>query len=481
MLGVQMSGTSMASPHMTGVMALVKQTHPGLSSAELKSLVMSTAKTLVDTKKEVYPLSRQGAGRVQVLKAIDATVVTLPASLSLGEITIDSRKTMRRNLVVKNLSANAQTFDVALESNPALTMSGPTTLSLAAGESKTVSFSFVVDTANLKDTSTELDGMIRLMVGGAETSRIPVIGIANKVSNIEVESLVVHSTGATDAQGAAVDLALKNTSSHAGDVYLFNLLGEGARKEDPFHDPFMERGCNLQQAGYRVIDRNGVKVLQFAVKLFEPMTTWDNCEVSILIDSDHDGIPDQELVGAKQDHLKGLTKTEYASILLDAAKARALRKQFELDTLAKKENVAESYVSAVVDLNAMIAPNVSTIAIVEAPVSALALRGSGELAVRILTSYQELNAVQPDDYLVKDKSQWTSVNVGAEGAAFFGMPEKLSIAAGGSQTVSLSKGAGAENLLVLAPMNAPLFGGLARDRQSIVAQPTYGVDVAKAK
>lgn len=123
----------------------------------------------------------------------------------------------------------------------------------------------------------------------------------------------------------------------------------------------------------------------------------------------------------------------------------------------------------------MFAPNVSTIAIVEAPVSELKLRSTGELAVRILTSYQELNAVQPDDYLEKDKSKWTPVSVSAEGSSFFGMPEKITVPAGGSQTVSISKGAGAESLLVLAPMNAPLFGGLAKDRQSTVAQPTYKV------
>jgi hypothetical protein len=320
--------------------------------------------------------------------------------------------------------------------------------------------------------------MIRLNIAGAEIARVPVIGVANKVSDIQVDSLVVHSTGAVDAQGAAVDLTLKNASSHAGDVYLFNLVGEGTRKEDPFHDPFMERGCNLQQAGYRVINRGGVAILQFAAKLFEPMTTWDNCEVSILIDSDKDGVADQELVGAKQDHLKGLSKPEYASILLDAHKARAIRKQFELDTQAKKENIAESYVDAVVDLNAMFAPNVSTIAIVEAPISALKVRPSGELSVRIVASYQELNAVTPDDFLSKE---WSSISVAQEGAAYVGMPEKVSLEAGKSQTVELTKGAGAGNLLVLAPMNAPLFGGLARDRQSIVAVPVFKIDFASAQ
>ena len=205
------------------------------------------------------------------------------------------------------------------------------------------------------------------------------------------------------------------------------------------------------------------------------MSVWDNCEVSVLIDSDRDGIPDQELVGTKQDHLKGLTESKFGSILLDAPKARAIRKQFELDTQAKKKDATESYTTAVVDVGPMFAPMISTVAIIEAPVADLKLRSTGELGVRVMTSYQELSAVEPDDYLSKD---WMSVNVGSQGAAYFGMPEKISLAAGESQTVSISKGAGQESLMILAPTNAPVIGGLAADRQSIIAQPTYQVDFA---
>jgi minor extracellular serine protease Vpr len=475
--GVQLSGTSMAAPHMTGVMTLLKQAHPTLNSAELKSLAMSTAKTMVDAKKKVYPLSRQGAGRIQVVKALDAQVISLPASVSLGEVTIESRKQIRRELTFKNITSSDQSFDIGFESSQGLRMAGATSLALKAGESKTLTLNFFVDTSTLNQTTTELDGMIKLLNQGAEVSRVPVIAIANKVSGVDVTSLIVHSTSSLDSQGAAVDLTLKNSGVQPGDAYLFNLLGEGVRKEDSHHDPYMDRGCNLQQAGYRVIERNGAQILQFAVKLFEPMTTWDNCEVSIMIDSDRDGIADQELVGTKQDHLKGLSKPEFASLLLDATKARGLRKQFEIETQAGKKDVTENYTAAVVDAGPMFAPNFSTVAIIEAPVGDLKLRGSGELAVRILTSYQELSAVEPDDYLSKDKSLWTQVSVAPQGAAFTNLPEKTTLTAGGSQTISIVKGAGKERLLVLAPTNAPVIGGLANDQQSVIANPIYQVDL----
>lgn len=475
--GVEMSGTSMAAPHMAGVMALLKQTHPTLSARELKSLAMSTAKTMVDPKKEVYPLSRQGAGRIQVMKALEAKVVTYPQAVSLGEVTLASKKQMRREVSFKNITTETLKYDLSLEGGVGLRLSGATALELAPGESKTLSFNFVLDGSQLAKTSNELNGFIKLKQGDTEVGLVPVIAIANKVSQIESASFVVRSTSDLDSQGASVDLTLQNKGVNSGDVYLFNLLGEGARKEDPVNDAFLERGCDLQEAGYRVIQKEGEAVLQFAVKLYEPLTTWDNCEVSILIDSDKDGVADQELVGAKQDHLQGLTEDAFASILLDAPKAREIRKKFELDTVAKVKDITENYTPAVVALSEMAAPNSSTIAIIEAPVSKLKLVGTGDLSIRLATSFQELSSVEPDDYLVKDPKVWLPVSVKTEGASYVQLPEKLTLAAGETKTISFAKGAGGESLLVLSPMNAPVVGGLRKDFQSSILKPNFEVDL----
>ncbi len=474
---VQMSGTSMAAPHMAGVMALLKQAHPTLTAAELKSLAMSTAKTMITEKKEVYPLSRQGAGRVQIVKALDAKLITSPQALSLGEVTIESRKLLRKTLSVKNITATEQTLELKLDSAPGLKMSGPASVTLAAGETKSIALEFTIETAMLPKTSTELDGLVLLQQGGQEIARVPVLAIAEKVSRVTPGKLLVHSTSEFDAQGAAVDLALSNPGVNAGEALLFNHIASGARKEDKHHDPNQERGCDLQEAGYRVIQKNGVPTLQIAAKLFEPMTTWDNCEISVLIDADKDGVPEQELVGTKQDHLKGLSATTFASLLLDATKARELRRQFELDTQAKKEDVKEDYTPAVLAIEEMFAPQFTTIAVVEAPIASLQLRGSGEIAVRIATSYQELNAIEPDDFLSKDPSDWTGLSVGARGAAYGDLPEKVALAGGETKTVSFTRGAGSEKLLVLVPTNAPVIGGLKTDKQSVILKPTYRVEL----
>ncbi|WP_431992045.1 S8 family peptidase [Streptomyces albogriseolus] len=72
------SGTSMATPHVAGAAALLKQQHPEWKYAELKGALTAS------TKDGKYTPFEQGSGRVQVDKAIAQTVIAEPVSLSFG-------------------------------------------------------------------------------------------------------------------------------------------------------------------------------------------------------------------------------------------------------------------------------------------------------------------------------------------------------------------------------------------------------------
>jgi subtilisin family serine protease len=70
-----MSGTSMASPHAAGAAALLKALHPGWSPDEIKSALMTTAKTQglrdSDGQRKTGPFDR-GAGRIDLAAAAKA-------------------------------------------------------------------------------------------------------------------------------------------------------------------------------------------------------------------------------------------------------------------------------------------------------------------------------------------------------------------------------------------------------------------------
>ncbi len=92
----QMSGTSMAAPHVAGVAALLKQLRPDWNAEEIKSLMMNTTTTIEDLEGKVYPLSRQGAGRVQVDVAAETTSVAYPQAISLGYMPIEDETTKQK-------------------------------------------------------------------------------------------------------------------------------------------------------------------------------------------------------------------------------------------------------------------------------------------------------------------------------------------------------------------------------------------------
>ena len=92
------SGTSMATPHVAGSAALLKQFHPDWTPAQVKSALMSTATENVWTNTNQTVLAGvldRGAGRIDLTKAgTPGLTLDLP-SLSAGEISPGQARTSR--------------------------------------------------------------------------------------------------------------------------------------------------------------------------------------------------------------------------------------------------------------------------------------------------------------------------------------------------------------------------------------------------
>ncbi|WP_373999345.1 S8 family serine peptidase [Bdellovibrio bacteriovorus] len=470
--GVANSGTSMAAPHVAGVMALLKQKFNTLTPAELKSVLLGHGKVISDANKKVYTVSRQGAGRVQVAESLKAQVISIPATVSLGITDVEKQKTLSRQITLKNISDSVLTLTPEWSGSAALKLNAPA-VTLAAGESKTITVTAKIIGSLMQNQTDELDGFLKFKTSETVALKLPTLAVVRQISQVSAKALTVHATSAADAAGSVATLEIQNKGVNTGYAYLFNLLGSDSRKKDPKPDLAHNRNCDMQSAGYRIIEKDGVKKLQVAIKLFEGMTTWNTCEVNVQIDADGDGVTDQELAGLPAEDVPGLTGEQFATLLLDGAQARELRKKFETDFAANPEKAKEDYSSAVLDQQAMYVFDNSTLAIIEADVSALALAETGELNIKVSTTHQDNGVIEYDDYLENQDTKWQKVSVNSLAQAYAELPEEIELADGTSQSLSLVKGYGAESLVLYAPQNRAVRDTVLEDSQSQVVPVTY--------
>ncbi len=153
------SGTSMASPHITGTMALLRQLHPDWSVEELKALVMNYALHDLTLFPNATPPrfgpSRIGAGRVDPPSAALGSVIAMNAddagvvSVTFEPQTVgDTTQTKKIRLVNKGLTP--QTFDLAFDN---VVDSPGVVFSLPGGNSVTVPAADTVE-LNVQMTAT---------------------------------------------------------------------------------------------------------------------------------------------------------------------------------------------------------------------------------------------------------------------------------------------------------------------------------------
>jgi subtilisin family serine protease len=100
--GVSMGGTSMASPHVAGIAALLREVHPEWTVAEIKAALTNTASGVVrnaDGLREA-PM-RVGAGRVDGLAALSADVLAL-GDASFGTVEVSAPLSTSRTIRLLN-------------------------------------------------------------------------------------------------------------------------------------------------------------------------------------------------------------------------------------------------------------------------------------------------------------------------------------------------------------------------------------------
>jgi hypothetical protein len=334
------------------------------------------------------------------------------------------------------------------------------------------------------------------MKDGQEVYRVPVLAVAHRLSNIEVQSFSVQSSE-LDAEGSAATLTLTNRGKNAGDVEIFNFIGKDGRK--PVAGPSQNADCDLQAAGYRIVrkanDKNVMtEYLQMAIKTYKPMTTWNNCDVSVLVDHDGDDEIDIEVLGAHNKIIPGERSEEFSTTTLDFKKIKALRKEFEARIESVKAELKddpkklieqlrqlkdeEKYDSAYIDRGPLVVYNNSSVMVLETELKHVRGGSKASVAVKILTSSNESSALVLDDHLIDDRQQSgegqaLSLMMDLADQVALSLPEKLTLAGGKTESLELTMGRASGSLLVLLPQNRKSVSDYYSDLQAVVVAPQF--------
>ncbi|GHS85404.1 peptidase S8 [Actinomycetota bacterium] len=224
-----LSGTSMSSPHVAGIAALVRAAQPGWAPAAVKAAIVNTATHDVWTGAggtgSVYGPERVGAGRVDAFDAVHDTVLAYGSenpdlvSVTFGIVDVGADTVVQRKTVtVQNTGTEpvqySTSFAAATTAGGATITTSPATLTIPAGQSRLVTLTLTADPTTLEreldPTSAAFQGGLpreyvtslsgRLVLTSGETElRVPVQAAPRLVSDLAADPVSFADAGATEA------------------------------------------------------------------------------------------------------------------------------------------------------------------------------------------------------------------------------------------------------------------------------------------
>jgi subtilisin family serine protease len=379
------SGTSMASPLVAGVAALVKSKHPTWTPLMLKAAVMNTATHDVWTEPnhqgDRYGPARVGSGRVDARAAVRTKSIAYvkganqPVSASFGVVPAmigGGAVVKHKTLVVKNLGGSATNYSLgydAVNPSPGVTYHlSRSSITVPAHDSKTVTVTLKVvprlllHTLDPTMTATQpgnfgdlprtyvsdSSGHLTVTPQGKKELRVPAYAAAKPVSDVTATSPdpgEIHLDGSPVAQGES------NQEAYVSWTSVMELGATSPQQPECTVSIRSEcwtnrsdRSGDIQYVGAGTGEAFGDPFLYFGISTHRDWANLNTMTPYVDVDTNGDDFPDIEIYAQNDASAQGRTDTLWAwtvdyktGDLLDIEPVNLA--QFDLDTDVYDTNV----------------------------------------------------------------------------------------------------------------------------------------------
>lgn len=281
------SGTSMATPHLAGLAALMRQAFPGHGVDAIKSMIMNSA-TDLNTGGAILPLSRQGTGVANAANAVGLGSYASPAGVSFGRINKAVRRIhVRERVTVTDFSGMQRNFSgwhVPNQSFPGIDVTCPGSVKVQGNRSRSFNIDLHLDTEvaeangvfdNASASHREVDGWCMLS-DGTDTLRVGYLAIIDPASRQVVEPV---------SGGAKV----LNVGPSSGWAEAFTHLASGDENASGTL-------AAIAHTGFRTGVIGGIPVLEFAIATQAPWELPSQSQINVYLDVNGDGVDDVRLI-----------------------------------------------------------------------------------------------------------------------------------------------------------------------------------------
>jgi minor extracellular serine protease Vpr len=310
--GYVLSGTSMASPHVAGTAALVRQAHPDWTPEEVKAAIVNTGNP-AGMAAGTYRVTRAGTGLVSPGAAVGTDVVALgdviaadpslgvaqfqTSNLSFGFAELGANFTGTRSVTIRNHGTTPVTLtpsqEVGPTSNPGTLSFGAPSINVPAGGEATleVTLNVTASTAGSSAAFRHVSGNV-LLSGGEEPLRVPYLLVPRALSKV-TSSL----SGNLNPDGQERTLTATNPGGQiagAADVYQWGLDD----RNDVNEAVFGGGGYDMRAVGAQAFPFNAAnQLIVFSISTHD---RWSNAAVNeydILVNNDDDPAAEFAVVG----------------------------------------------------------------------------------------------------------------------------------------------------------------------------------------